>query len=94
MTDDRAPVATDVDEARAVIALSLERGRAELKLVDDGETLILTVPDGWGFRALYPASPERGRRFTTIFLDKEDVGYAETRKEGRHGDQVHPADRS
>jgi hypothetical protein len=85
MSEDRTAIVEAEPEPRAVIALSLERGRAELKLVDDGETLILTVPDGWGFRALYPASPERGRRFTTIFLDKEDVGYGETRGPDRGG---------
>lgn len=66
-------------EAPAMVALALDNGRAELKLVDGGETLVLSLPDGWGFRALYPASPERNRRYTTIFLDREEVGYGESR---------------
>ena len=64
-------MSTPSHDTTVAAQISLGPGEtANLRLVDGGDTMVLSFPGEWSVRAIYPANQDKNRRFTSVYIER------------------------
>lgn len=64
-------MSTPTHDTMASAQIGLGTGEtASLRLVDGGDTMVLTFPGQWAVRAIYPANESKNRKYTSVYIER------------------------